>query len=569
MHQTHLEKSTLGLSLRRGLALAALPLLLGLWCCLSVLQQRASDIPPVPTLVGTVGVVLLGILLVQAFLLVLFRSLATSTAVAVLLVSFVGLHGPISAIFSSGYRPVNKPLLFWVWLAVHAVGLLFLFVAADKKMLEKIGTAASTAFVLLIGIQLFNVAVPIAQDASAINRLDQLIEKESPINPEQALVVATPAIPDIYYLIVDAYARQDVLSEIYDFDNSSFIEALKSRGFWVGAESRSNYNFTEYSLASSLNMRHINEVGLEEFQTRMPLRHLVRNSSVTRLLKNSGYRTYAIETGKSETECDNFDHYSSFGKALNDYQDVLYHGTPLPRLLNWTGFTRSAARRHGDRVLFAFDEIPDLASSNQDPAFVFCHMLAPHPPFLFDSEGNEVELYGHYLLSDCQNFTSCYNYDLDVYREGYVQQLEHVNNRLIEMIDRIQASSRDSVIILQADHGPRLGFGFEPDGPVTCPRRAFRECMSILNAISMPQGAKQEFYPAMTPVNTFRMVFNELFGTQLPTEPDESYSVQDFEFKRVTEFALPLESRINELADNVVARPQNLPTVLSEAPSND
>ena len=93
--------------------------------------------------------------------------------------------------------------------------------------------------------------------------------------------------------------------------------------------------------------------------------------------------------------------------------------------------------------------------------------------------------------------------------------------------------------------------------------------MSILNAISMPQGAKQEFYPAMTPVNTFRMVFNELFGTQLPTEPDESYSVQDFEFKRVTEFALPLESRINELADNVVARPQNLPTVSSKAPSND
>ena len=73
----------------------------------------------------------------------------------------------------------------------------------------------------------------------------------------------------------------------------------------------------------------------------------------------------------------------------------------------------------------------------------------------------------------------------------------------------------------------------------------------------------------MTPVNTFRVVFNELFGTHLSTEPDESYSVQKFGFTRVTELALPLESRINELADNVVARPQNLPTVSSKAPSND
>jgi hypothetical protein len=39
--------------------------------------------------------------------------------------------------------------------------------------------------------------------------------------------------PDVYYIILDGYGRQDVLQREYGFDNSEFINALQSRAFYV------------------------------------------------------------------------------------------------------------------------------------------------------------------------------------------------------------------------------------------------------------------------------------------------------------------------------------------------
>jgi hypothetical protein len=557
MQDSHSEKSYCQIDPSRlSIAMTVLPSLLALWCCLSVLQQRASDIPPIQTLLATVVPVLATVWVLHGLVFLFCRSRELSVVATLIVVSFIGLHGPVAAIFTMGHRTFDKSFFFYVWLAIHTVVLAGLFVVVRKKVLvQRIAKAMTVALAFMVSLQVVNVALPFIADSSRTNELDQLVDRDSPIAPDTQFVAGTEAAPDIYYLIVDAYARQDVLKEIYGFDNSDFIQSLRSRGFYVGDESRSNYNYTEYSLASSLNMSHLHDFNLTAYQTRMPLRHLIRNSLVTKSLSSSGYRTYAIETGKSETECDNFDHYVPFGQALNDYQDVLYHGTPLPKLLELTGWFRSAARRHGDRVMFAFEQVPQLAASSEDPAFVFCHVLAPHPPFLFDANGNEVEFRGHYLLSDCRNFTSCYDYDLEVYRKQYREQLAHINSRLIEVIDRIQSSERESIIILQADHGPRLGFGFQYEGgEPTCQWR-HRETFSILNAIAMPGQQDHGFYSSMTPVNTFRLVFNKLFGTQLPTLPDDSFSVKRYEFTRVTDEAQPL-NEINNASSSDLANHQ-------------
>lgn len=557
MQQSHSDNSHQNLSAVKQPwgAAVTLPTVLALWCCLGVLQQKASDIPPVETLLITVLTVLVGVWTVQGIIWFVIRNHTRACLLTLLAVSFVGLHGPVSAIFTVGHRTLDKSLFFLVWSAVHTLLLVGLFALPRKKLVaQRVVSATVIALTFMVCLQTFNIALPLIGDSYRVKDLDHLVDHKSPVDPAAPLVAANSSTPDIYYLIVDAYGREDVLNEIYGFDNSDFIQSLESRGFFVGNESRSNYNRTEYSLASSLNMKHLHEFNLPAHLTRMPLRHLIRNSAVSKVLKSSGYRTYAIETGKSETECDNFDHYVSFGKALNDYQDVLYHSTPLPRLLAWTGLVRSAARRHGDRVMFTFDQVPTLAAQSNEPAFVFCHVLAPHPPFLFDAAGEEVEFRGHYLLSDCRNFTACYNYDMDVYRSQYREQVAHLNSKLVEMIDRIQSSNRPSVIILQADHGPRLGMGFKRDGDAKCEWR-YRESFSILNAISMPDDRDHEFYPSITPVNTFRLVFNELFGTRLPTVPDDSFAAKRYTFTNVTKEAMPLEPTTTGLASNA----QNIP----------
>ena len=66
--------------------------------------------------------------------------------------------------------------------------------------------------------------------------------------------------PDIYYIILDAYARADVMQDFYGYDNSHFVEQLTDLGFYVAPCSQSNYAWTGLSLTSSLNMNYLQEL---------------------------------------------------------------------------------------------------------------------------------------------------------------------------------------------------------------------------------------------------------------------------------------------------------------------
>ena len=67
------------------------------------------------------------------------------------------------------------------------------------------------------------------------------------------------------------------------------------------------------------------------------------------------------------------------------------------------------------------------------------------------------------------------------------------------------------IIIIQADHG-FLYSGAE---------------VQILNAYYLPDGGEQKLYPTITPVNTFRVIFDQYFGAHLALLPDKSYELGD------------------------------------------
>lgn len=55
-------------------------------------------------------------------------------------------------------------------------------------------------------------------------------------------------------------------------------------------------------------------------------------------------------------------------------------------------------------------------------------------------------------------------------------------------------------------------------------KMAGEKMMNILSAYLFP-GAEPDFYPSLTPVNNFRLVFNSYFHTSLPVLPDRSFYV--------------------------------------------
>jgi hypothetical protein len=342
-------------------------------------------------------------------------------------------------------------------------------------------------------------------------------------------------LPDMYYIILDAYGRQDRIEELYGYSNQPFVEALEERGFWVGDKTRSNYHYTRRSLPSSLNMIHLNEMDASKFATRTLSHQMINQGEVIKTLNQAGYETIALADGFPPIENASFNRYLTESYATSELDSALLGSTWILPLME-------AARRTSpfdssrQRLLRRFDVLGDLADEATDPMFVFAHILSPHRPFLFDAEGQHVGYPESFW--DGASYYDPKPETRDMYIRGYVGQLQFVNQRVLELIDKIKARDRESIIILQGDHGPG---GYMHDEASHL--KHLRERFSILMAIDGPPSMNDALYDSMTPVNLFRIVFNDALGTDLELLEDRSYFEDDRERKTLVEVT-------QQLADN-------------------
>lgn len=350
------------------------------------------------------------------------------------------------------------------------------------------------------------------------------------------------ASPDVYYIILDGYGRQDALLDVFGYDNTQFIEDLERLGFYVAKNARSNYIRTVVSLASSLNFNFLNfaEEAAGTYSTNyLPLRDLIQDNQARMLLEQGGYRTVAISSDYAFTDWTGAKVYlSPFRRDLTEIERFFYGSSALGAFYDqefpFTDSLRSIMPlpSYGTRrvkIRFAFDqlkEIPNLPG----PKFVFVHIIAPHPPFVFDAQGNDINLQRPYNPSDAEGFTG----NLAEYQSLYIQQLQFVNSQIIDSIRVIlSTSSSPPIIIIQGDHG---------SGSLLKNSSIKESCMyertSILNAYYMPQGKTDLLYPDITPVNSFRVVFNTYFETEYPLLADQTYFspyVNPYDFVDITD----------------------------------
>ena len=95
-------------------------------------------------------------------------------------------------------------------------------------------------------------------------------------------------------ILLDGYERPDKMPDVFGFDDSSFVDALKKRGFDVATRSRSNYLLTALSPPSLLNMRHVGEMFTAQpgrrRHDRATLRPFSADNAVFREMRSLGYR---------------------------------------------------------------------------------------------------------------------------------------------------------------------------------------------------------------------------------------------------------------------------------------
>jgi hypothetical protein len=372
---------------------------------------------------------------------------------------------------------------------------------------------------LLVAFQIINIAgYTIRFNAAAANPpVADLADGDQlkPADPNQ--------MPDIYYIILDAYTRQDALQTYFDFNNQPFVDGLKKLGFYVADCSRANYTSTELSLSSSLNMNYLPALSrkfAEGSADRSALPELMKHSQLRQQLEAIGYHSVSFQEEYYWVVWDDADILmtaTSSGQALRSirpFEAMLLRDTAVSFLVDagsvlakgWVEQVNFPYADHINQVLFMLDKLDNMASLS-GPKLVFAHVLVPHLPFVFNADGSIQQDENYYR--DSSNPIND-----DYYKKGYTSQIQFINGRILPILQRIINESKvPPVIILQGDHGVK---DFNRG--------------AILNAYFLP-GAAGRLYPSITPVNTFRLVLDQYFGAHYDLLPDLSYTTPLDEFR--------------------------------------
>jgi len=325
--------------------------------------------------------------------------------------------------------------------------------------------------------------------------------------------------PDILYVVLDGYGSAEAIRHALGYDNRPFIEELKKRGFVLPENSHTNYVQTELSLASSLNLDYIQtffKSGFPRPNDRSPLDRIIVESRVRKELERQGYQFQAVMTGFPGLEFRQANVEKQLKPGLSLTETTLLHMSALP---DSVATVERAYLARGQMLKNAMATLGRQGRRTAKPRFTFAHILMPHPPFVLDADGNPVR----------QNGTAWGFYDGShymamggtptMYREGYLGQLQCLNEMVLAFVDQVLRESKiRPIIILQGDHGSKSRLDQE-----SLANTDLRECMPILNAYCLPPEMAQDLYPGITPVNSWRIVLRHLIGANLPNLPDRSY----------------------------------------------
>lgn len=479
------------------------PFLFGIYPALALLAYNIEQVNPSDALRAVLFSFLLSGLLFCGLIFILKNQEKAALITMVFILLFF-TYGHVEQLlvmlfprFPSRYFPTT---IFIFYLAVFLIGLWWIL---------RIAQANRIRFQLFSLVSLVLIAFPLIQISWFYLRVGYY---NFTVHDSIASVSATTletTTPDIYWIILDGYTREDVLKNSFQFDNSGFTSELKSLGFTIPNCAQSNYAWTALSLSTTLHMNYLDTFTNflqrgDQKRNYVSYHYLLENNPVRSLLKDHQYRMIAFQTEYFWANIQDAEPYIQLRQPVGFVYQQGYHvnqfeglflQTTLLKYFAGQGFYEmdgfvsnpdtNSSNYHYNLVKFKLDQlskVPDLPGSK----FVMFHVVAPHAPFVFSANGD-------YQPTDSA-------------LEGYPQEVSYLNQRILEIVKTIlKKSTTPPVIIIQGDHGWDM-----------------ETRMDILNAYYLPGGGNAKIYNGITPVNTFRVVLNQYFGMNYPILADIS-----------------------------------------------
>ncbi len=449
-----------------------------------------------------------------------------TTLILLLFYSYGHVYGLVRDIQVYGLALGRHRFLFPACLVIFFLG--GWAILRSKKDLGGLNAGLNVLLLWLICFPLWQVLTFEQRTSAMATAAEGSAVEKAPVYSQLSSLRVAPGQqpPDIYYIILDAYTRDDTLLNFLGYDNQPFLNRLGEMGFTVARCSQSNYSNTLLSLASSLNLSYLDDFGVDirKNDSQPALKQLVFSNLARRALENLGYKVVSIESGFSITEWRDADYFLSAGgdigasvhlwSGVNRFEGLILRTSAGVLIYKaWPVIpagVRSALEaayiEHRNYILYSLEKLEDI-SDLPGPKFVFVHIIAPHEPFVFGPNGEYVERKIPFTLNN-----DLETRDVKTYQRGYRDQLIYLNGRVEAAVKSILANSKTPpVIVLQGDHG------------ILARVTSQNSRLTILNAYYLPGEAGERLYDTITPVNTFRLIFDAYFGGRLGLLEDRSY----------------------------------------------
>ena len=309
----------------------------------------------------------------------------------------------------------------------------------------------------------------------------------------------TGPLPDIYFVILDEYAAPSQMKSYFQYDMSPFVQHLRQKGFMVdemktahlgsfaimekrlNMEAKNRKDVT--AVPSSLFDRLLQSINLRNTNEKEQMTH-IRNSKAIVYLKSLGYQfiymgnwTPPLRYNQLADQNRNY-----FGFQFADELSYIIVNNSVLRLVTIHRYF------HRKAVLDAFANLVNMPVVAGKPKFIYAHILCPHLPYIFGAKGEKLALKpGGSKEAD---------------KQLYIDQHVFVTKKAKELVDQKLSNTQAApVIIIQADHGARM----DKSGGAH----------QVFSAVYIPSYKGKPWQDYISSSNTFRLLFNELFGAKL------------------------------------------------------
>ena len=322
------------------------------------------------------------------------------------------------------------------------------------------------------------------------------------------------AKPNVYFIVLDCYAGYKSLQDSFGFKNDSFYTFLQQKSFKI-LPSTSNYDFTFYSMASTLNMEYIKgdfenkTASQKDIQLRF---NDVRNATIFSTFSAMGYNIENYSFFDVQAKKGIYDNSNSFfplhsflllnkifhKRLLSDLGWMLHHGRfKIDWLTKEKIYRNDTYNTKALKLLHA-----SILTPGTQPKLCYTHLLLPHEPYYKDSLGNYITL----------TEGAMYNKAL------YVSYLKYSNSIIKSTVTSITNKDSAAIIIIMSDHGFNT-------------QKVRYYTPSTYNNVFAVRFPNQKFDTSINEisnVNFFRYLFNAQFNQKIPYLKDSTIWVKNF-----------------------------------------